>query len=90
MDARKMNPVVWLLAGVAAGSVHFALLRWNTSLYLSPGGLAGAICIQTLRLASIALLLAFAAWHGALALLSVALGIVLARSLMLHALRAAP
>ena len=80
-----MTLALWLFAGLAAGSAHFVLLHWNTRLYVS-GGLAEAIGVQVLRLAAIAILLGFAALHGALPLLLAALGVFIARSVMLRAL----
>jgi hypothetical protein len=35
MDAPAMSATLWLLAGLAGGVAHFALLRWNTLLYLN-------------------------------------------------------
>jgi hypothetical protein len=84
MDARTMSAVLWLFAGLAGGVSHFALLRWNTLFYVKAGALAYAIGLQLLRLAVIASLLGLAAWHGALPLLLVGLGIVLARPVVLR------
>jgi hypothetical protein len=73
-----------LLVGFAAGWAHFALLRWNTQLYLASGGSMLAVCAQLLRLASITLLLGFAAWNGALPLLFTAASVNLARLFVLR------
>jgi hypothetical protein len=70
--------------------LHFALLRWNTQLYLGGGAVPGAVGVQIVRLTSIALLLGFAAWHGALPLLLTASGVTLARPLVLRIMRVAP
>jgi hypothetical protein len=93
MDARTMIAALWLSAGLAAGVAHYVLLRWNTSLYLGATcqprlSLMPAVGLQVLRLAATASLLGLAAWHGALPLLLAALGIMLARPLVLHALEA--
>jgi F1F0 ATPase subunit 2 len=85
MDARAMTFALWLLAGLAGGTAHFVLLRWNTRLYVS-GELAPAIGAQALRLAAIVSLLVFAALHGALPLLLAALGVILARPVVLQVL----
>jgi hypothetical protein len=82
--------VLWLLAGVAGGTAHFALLRWNTRLYLAGGSMMRGLGAQMLRLAGTTLLLAFAAWHGALPLLLAAIGVVLARLLVLRVLAIVP
>ncbi len=85
-----MMPLVWLLAGLGVGAAHFALLRRNAALYVSAGGFLGALGLQALRIAGVAAGLTFAAWHGALPLLLAALGIMIARPLILRAARAMP
>lgn len=80
----------WLLAGLAGGTAHFALLRWNTRLYLAGGALGRAVGAQALRLATTTVLLGFAAWHGALPLLLAAIGVALARLLVLRRLATVP
>ena len=84
MDARAMMPAVWLLAGLAVGAAHFALLRRNTLLFLDAGGFLRALVVQALRIAAVAAALTFAAWHGALPLLLAALGVVIARPLIVR------
>jgi hypothetical protein len=88
--AAPLLAAFWLLAGLAGGGAHFALLRWNTRLYLGGGSVARALGVQALRLAATALLLAFAAWHGAWPLLLAAIGVALARLLVLRVLAIAP
>ena len=85
-----MTAALWLLLGLACGIAHFALLQRNVHLYLNAGGMTRAIGLQMLRLVTMAAVLVFAAWHGALPLLAAALGAVLSRSLVLHMMRAAP
>lgn len=85
-----MIMVFWLLVGLLGGTTHFALLRWNTRLYLGGSSVARAIGVQALRLAATSLLLAFAAWHGAWPLLTAAIGVVLARVLTVRMMAAAP
>lgn len=76
--------ILWLLSGIVAGAAHFALLRWNAGLYLFRGGALRAVAVQVLRMAVTGVLLVFAAWHGALPLLTAAIGVLLARMLVLH------
>ena len=85
-----MIATLWLLAGFTAGTVHFTLLRWNTLLYLTSGGIMRAVGMQLLRLASIALLLGLAAWHGAIALVLATMGVMLARLLVLRVMQVVP
>ncbi len=88
--ATPLLAAFWLLAGLAGGTAHFGLLRWNTRLYLAGGSVARALGVQALRLAATTVLLAFAAWHGALPLLLAAIGVVLARLLVLRVMAIAP
>jgi hypothetical protein len=68
-----------LALGLLAGTLHFALLRWNTLFYARPGRLWTAIGLQGARMAGIGGLLFAAALHGALPLLLTALGVLIAR-----------
>jgi len=91
-----MNPALavrlalWLAFGLSAGTVHFALLPWNTALYLASTGILPALAVQGLRMTLTAAALAFAAWHGTEALLAAATGVVLARLLVLRVMAATP
>jgi hypothetical protein len=89
LDASAMTVVLWMLVGLAGGIAHFVLLRSNARLYLAGGGVPLALGMQVLRLAATALVLGFAAWHGALPLLLTALGFTFARVLVLRATREA-
>lgn len=90
-----MNAPLWLLAGFAGGTAHFALLRWNTSLYAALANRYGRPwaghprlfdMLPMLRFVTTASLLFVAAQHGALPLLLVGLGIMLARPMALRVL----
>ncbi len=78
LDAR------FLAAGFVAGTLHFALLRWNTALYAGAGRVWAAAVMQLLRLSVTAGLLALVARQGALPLLLAALGLVIARPLVIR------
>ena len=78
-----------LIAGLAGGVAHFALLRWNTALYLRPRGLGRAIALQALRLVLLAGVLVALARQGALPLLLGALGVLAARWIVLRRVRGA-
>lgn len=73
-----------LLIGFITGALHFALLRWNTVLYVRGGALVPAIGVQGLRLAVTTAVLFAVALHGALALLMAAGGVLLARPVVLR------
>lgn len=85
-----MIVVLWLLAGFVGGVSHFVLLHRNTLLYVNGGALLTALGLQALRLAAIGLLLGFAAWHGVLPLLLAALGVMLARPVVLRMMQVMP
>jgi len=87
MDAAAMTDMLWLIVGLAAGTAHFGLLRWNTALYLTGAGLARPLGIQAVRLAATTLLLAFAASHGVLPLLTATAGVLLARLVVVRLVR---
>lgn len=65
--------------GVAAGMLHFILLRWNAALYLQASRIWGALAVQVLRLGVLAALLVMVVLHGALPLLLATLGLLIAR-----------
>jgi len=69
-------------AGVLLGLVHFSTLRWNTRLYLG-SGIAPGLGLQLLRFAVLAVVFFALVRIGAGALLSGALGLFVARRLLL-------
>jgi F1F0 ATPase subunit 2 len=77
--------LIGLAGGVLLGLAHFGSLWWNAKAYLS-GGVGAALAIQLLRFAVLALVLAGLAKLGALPLLTGALGLLIARGLLLRRL----
>jgi F1F0 ATPase subunit 2 len=75
--------------GVLLGLVHFGALWWNAQLYLHRGALR-ALAIQLVRFAVLLAGLAGLAKLGALPLLSGALGLLLARALLVRRLGRSP
>jgi F1F0 ATPase subunit 2 len=73
--------------GFAAGLVHFATLRQVTALYLGGGALPRALGLQLLRLALLAGVLVLLARLGAGPLLAGALGVLIARAMVLRRAR---
>jgi hypothetical protein len=73
---------IFLTLGFTAGMVFFALLRWNTSLYLRGRGLAFAMALQAVRFCAVCELFVLIALHGALPLLLTALGLLFARKVV--------
>jgi len=74
----------FLLVGFAAGTLYFALLRWNTILYAQTGRLWVAIATHVSRLATLTGLLTLVALHGAMPLLLTALGLLIARPVVMR------
>lgn len=74
-----ITDVGFFAAGLAAGTVYFTLLRWNTMLYVGVGRLWTAAAAQIARFLALAGLFTIAALHGGLPLLLTALGVLVAR-----------
>ncbi len=74
----------FLLVGLAVGALFFVLLRWNTMLYTRGGSLALALCIQCARTAVLGCVFVSTARYGALPLLLTALGLLIARPVVLR------
>ena len=74
--------------GITAGLLHFLLLRWNTRLFVA-GGALRAIGVQGLRLAALAGVLLLAARLGAMPMMLTALGVMIARQIVVRRTQAA-
>jgi uncharacterized membrane protein (UPF0136 family) len=74
----------FIALGLLAGTLHFALLRWNTSLYAGPGRIGLGAALQVVRIGVLAGLLVVAARQGALPLLLMALGVLVARPVVMR------
>jgi N-ATPase, AtpR subunit len=79
-----MTGEAFFALGIVAGTLYFALLRWNTALYLGHGRVQTAAAVQVLRLVALAGLLIITALHGALPLLLTALGVLIARPFVIR------
>jgi hypothetical protein len=89
MDARTMiEGCGFLAAGLLAGWLYFLLLHWNTSLYLAGDRVAGGIALHVVRLGALAGMLVVTAIHGAAPLLLFALGLLIARPLVMRRIAA--
>jgi F1F0 ATPase subunit 2 len=75
--------VLGLAAGVLLGLIHFGSLWWNSRLYAG-GGWGQALGLQLLRFCLLLAVLGALAWLGASFLLAGALGLLLARGLVLR------
>lgn len=79
-----LQALLGLSLGLALGWVHFTSLHKVTRLYLSGGPIPHAIALQLLRLAAVGAGLVFLALVGAPALLAGALGLLIARGIVLR------
>jgi hypothetical protein len=85
MDARTMiSGTAFLLVGFLAGTLYFLLLRWNTVLYAQAGRIWVAVAIHVSRLGTLTGVLTLIALHGALPLLLTALGLLIARPVVMR------
>ncbi len=73
-----------LAVGLLAGLLYLRALRRATDIFAGGGGLAGALGMGASRFAAIGLVLFLAALEGALPLLAMAAGVLLARYVMLR------
>jgi F1F0 ATPase subunit 2 len=74
----------WLLAGALLGSLYFLTLRWNVRI-LASGRVLLPFGLQLIRFAVVAAALTIVARSfGALPLLAAALGLLLARTMILR------
>lgn len=80
-----LPPLIALPIGFAAGLAYFAALRRTAALFLAGKGWALPLALTAARVGAMALLLGLAAWIGALPLLGVFLGFLLARAMALRA-----
>jgi F1F0 ATPase subunit 2 len=83
MDADGMS-MIYLAAGVVAGVLYFKCLAWTVRLFVEGGGAAKAIVLMIGRIALLAGLLALASRQGALPLLMMALGVLIARFVIIR------
>jgi hypothetical protein len=74
----------FVAVGALAAVVYFGLLRWNTTLYLGGNRAAVGAALHIVRLAALAALLVLTATCGALPLLLTALGLLIARPLVMR------
>jgi hypothetical protein len=79
----------FVAAGALAGLLYFGLLRWNTTLYLGGERAGLGAALHIVRLGALTALLVLTATCGALPLLLTALGVLIARPLVMRWIAAA-
>jgi hypothetical protein len=77
-----------LAVGLLAGILYLRALRRATEIFAAGGGIAGALRMGAARFAAIGVVLFLAALEGALPLLAMAAGVLLARWVMVRLPRA--
>lgn len=81
-----LQALIGLAVGMPLGFFHFGTLWWNARALVA-GSAARAIGFHVLRFAVLAVILYALAKVGAMALLTAAIGILVARSLVLRRIR---
>lgn len=80
-----LQACAWLGAGAVIGALYFLTLRWNVQAFASRQSLLAPIGIQAARFALLAGMLAvIVIQFGALPLLLAALGILVARTILIR------
>jgi F1F0 ATPase subunit 2 len=83
VDANGMS-AVYLAAGILAGILYFKCLAWTVHLFAEGGSAAKAIVLMIGRIAVLGGFLALASRQGALPLLMMALGVFIARFVIIR------
>jgi hypothetical protein len=79
-----MLDAAFIAFGLLVGALHFSLLRWNTTFYARPGAVGLGAALQLARIGALGGVLVLAARQGALPLLLVALGVLIARPVVMR------
>jgi hypothetical protein len=92
MDAERMSGTAfnclmlsfYLAVGVVAGILYFRCLAWNVRLFAEGGSAMTTIVLMTGRIALLGGMLALASHQGALPLLLMAIGVFIARFMIIR------
>jgi F1F0 ATPase subunit 2 len=76
-----------LAAGIIVGMLYFRSLWWNARRFTTGGRVSTTIAVMIGRFVILGLLLTLASLEGALPLLLMALGVVIARSVVMHRIK---
>ena len=87
--AMALSLILYLAAGFGLGLLYFRGLWWNARLFASGRRMTTAIALGLGRFLLLGGLLALAAVEGALPLLAMALGVLVARPLVMRGVREA-
>jgi len=81
--------VAWLVVGIAAGAAYFMSIWRSAGQFADGRGIAMTLALAVTRLLLLGGLLMFASFRGAGPLLATALGVVIARFVVMRRLRGA-
>jgi F1F0 ATPase subunit 2 len=87
VDGQRMNtPIIalYVVGGIAAGTLYFVSLWWNTRLFGRDGRVSTLIAATAARFILLAGLLTAASFAGAMPLLATAAGVLIARAAVLR------
>ena len=90
MDGQRVTALglpLHLAGGTAVGGLYFGSLWWNARLFDHAGGLGTLLASMAIRFALLGAVLCAASLEGAMPLLATALGVLLARSVVLRGVR---
>jgi F1F0 ATPase subunit 2 len=79
----------YFIAGIGLGVLYFRSLWWNARRFTEDGRATTAIALMIGRFALLGILLTLASLEGALPLLAMALGILIARAAVMQSVRVA-
>jgi F1F0 ATPase subunit 2 len=85
--AMMLSLAAHLAGGIMLGAVYFRSLWWNARRFTEGGRVATTIAAMIGRFVLLGLLLTLASLEGALPLLVIALGILIARSVVMRSIR---
>ena len=87
--AMLLSILAHLAAGIGLGILYFRSLWWNVCRFTGGGRATTVIALTIGRFALLGSLLTLAGWEGALPLLVMALGVLIARSAVIRSIREA-
>jgi F1F0 ATPase subunit 2 len=85
--AMLLSLIAHLVAGILFGVIYFRSLWWNARQFTGGGRLATTIAVMIGRFVLLGGLLTLASLEGALPLLVMALGVLIARSVVMRGIR---
>lgn len=85
--ATLLSLVAHLAAGIVVGVLYFRSLWWNARRFTTGGRVSTTIAVMISRFVILGMVLTLASLEGALPLLLMALGVIIARSVVTRGIR---